>query len=461
MAKKNDYVTDILELEQLVGENAAQFSMAREITIPGEVKRIKEVDNEITEIKTEVVEDKVLVEGTLDQKIIYLDDQGTEKEQVFNERFVNYVSFPGISSEMMVRVFPRIEFVEYDELLKDQEKTIFNRTIVMEVLVMCCEKVKKEIVLEVPGGDPKKVKKEKIGFNKLIGAENEVIAITSELTLNEPAARVNSVTTKFEDLNFQVSENKLIIEGNIIKKILYLEEVSGSQIEESVKDSFSHSIEITGAVPGMEVKVYPRVERLIHQINPQERNKIKQVVFIDFIARVTEAVVVEAVSGIEDSELSQGFLNLYKTIGEASDELSLVNKLEVNLPVRKITLPAETNIINLKSEVVDGTLEVSGTLKTKFIYISDETGNIEEETSEEYFDHKLYISGLQDGMLVYIYPRVEYSNFEILDDRKQIKQTALIKILVSAVDPAEQEYLLAEGKEEEPVQDKPQTLGTT
>ena len=440
--KNVNFVTDTLELEQLVGENAAQCSMSREIIIPGEVKRIKEVENEIVDVETEIAEGKVVVRGTLIQKIEYLNEEGNPMEHHVEEEFMVFVPFPEETGSEYVKVFPRVETVKHDEMIKDMEKTILNQIVVMEVLALFLNNVKEEVILDVEEINIKKVKKEKISFDKLVGAEVAAITVDSEITLDEPAARIDSTNCKFEDLTTTTDFDKVAIQGSIIKQVFYLEEMSGSLIEENFKDTFSCDVEMAGVEPDMEVMVKPRVSKITHEINPQERDQVIQSVEITFYVQVKAVETIEIVCSVEGFELEKGSLKTFQNIGETSDQLSLLGEIELDKAASKVSCPPESNIINLMVVVNEDIVEIQGTVKAKFSFVTEEDSQIERDEFEEDFSHKLAVPGIDQGMSVFVYPRVEKTNTMLLEDKKGIKYSALIDVSLKVVEALEQDFVM-------------------
>ncbi len=445
--KEVNFVTDTLEMEQLVGENAAQCSMSREIIIPGDVKRIKETENEISDVETEVAEGKVVARGTLIQKIVYLNEEGTPMEHYVEEEFMIFIPFPEETRPQTVKVFPRVETVKHDEMVRDMEKTIFNQTVVMEVMALFLNSVKEDVILDAEEINIKKVKKDKISFEKLVGVEVAVVTVDSEIILDEPAARIDSVNCRFEDLVTLADYQKVTIEGSIIKQVFYLEEMSGSLMEENFKDSFSCEVEMVGVEPEMEVVVNPRVSKITHEINPRERNKVNQSVSLNLYVQVKQRKELEIVTDIEGIQLEKGSLNTFQVIGEASDQLSLLGEIDLDKVVSKVSCPPESNIVNLSAEISEENVEIKGTVKVKFSFISEEDGQIQRDEFEEDFSHQLAVPGVDQGMSVYIYPRVEKTNTLLLEDKKGIKYSALLDISVKVVDVVERQFAIKDRRE--------------
>ncbi|UNC90688.1 DUF3794 and LysM peptidoglycan-binding domain-containing protein [Candidatus Contubernalis alkaliaceticus] len=447
--KEVNFVTDTLVMEQLVGENAAQCSMSREIIIPGDVKRIKETENEISDVETEVTEGKVVARGTLIQKIVYLNEEGTPLEHHVEEEFMIFIPYPEEIRAQTVKVYPRVETVKHDDLVKDMEKTILSQTVMMEVLALFLSSVKEEIILDVEEINIKKVQKEKISFEKLVGVEVEVVTVDSEIILDEAAARIDSVNCRFEDLVISADYQRVAIEGSIIKQVFYLEEMSGSLMEENLKDSFSCEVDMQGVEPGMDVVVKPRVSKITHEINPRERNKVNQSLNLNLYVQVKRKEEIEVVTGIEGFQLEKGRLNTFQVIGEASDQLSLLGEIELDKVASKVSCPPESNIVNLTADITEDKIEIKGTVKVKFSFVSEEDGQIERDEFEEDFSHQLAVPGVDKGMSVFIYPRVEKTNTLLLEDKRGIKYSALIDISVKAVDVLERQFAIIDKREVE------------
>ena len=90
-------ITDLLKVEQVVGENASQTSVIRDVILPGKVRKIAEVDTKLQNVSGRVIENKVVVEGVIHKQIFYVEDEtGQLKEfTVDDERFVHFVDVPG------------------------------------------------------------------------------------------------------------------------------------------------------------------------------------------------------------------------------------------------------------------------------------------------------------------------------------------------------------------------------
>ena len=188
-------ITDLLKVEQVVGENASQTSLVRDIVLPGKVRKIAEVDTELRDVKGRVIENKVIVEGVLHKQIFYVDDKSGQMKEftVDDERFVHFVDVPGAMPGMNVQVHVRVEFVGHDfirevkayrdaesaedleletEHEKDKKKNVdslFRQTVVLEIFAKVTESMQLDVVVDVNGVDKNNVKTELLKVESVIG----------------------------------------------------------------------------------------------------------------------------------------------------------------------------------------------------------------------------------------------------------------------------------------------------
>lgn len=461
MAKKPDLTTDILELEQILGENAVQFSLARQITIPEEVKKIKDVEAITRDLKTEIVEEKVMVEGIVIGQLFYLNESGQENIYDFQEEFVAFVLIPGATPVAAARAYPRVELIRYDELKKDQGMTYYNQVILIEIYVVCCQKISQQIVVGADEVKAQKITREKLNIQSFVGAKVDETTVTSDIVLREPAARLGQVSSKFDDdTRMEVTDNQVVIQGSLINNIDYQEETSGSSREEVISSKFQYTADIEGLKPEMQVGFIPRVKYLVHEINPQERNKIKLKAWVSFFIRVQKPEEIEVIVDIEGFVGARDTLSLCLDSQDVSDQLSLSGQVTLEGPVSKLS-PAGVDLQEIRGEVQGDILEVTGILKTSFNYVKDQTGKIEQDFWEEHYTHRFKVKGILGEPRLYLYPRLEEIKYEMLDDPRQIRQVAVLNIYARVTTWQERVLISGAANEKREERGKSQASGIT
>ncbi|RQD74678.1 MAG: LysM peptidoglycan-binding domain-containing protein [Candidatus Syntrophonatronum acetioxidans] len=453
MAGSTDLITSVLDIKQLVAENAVQFSMVKEISIPGEIKKIERVETEITGLIGEIAEDEARVEGTLILRGFYLTGEGKEEETEMEEDFFQLIPLPGIEhggkgGDLNLKVYPRVELTEMDKLVCEEGRSIFAAAAVIEIFALCYREINLEVVSEIPGGDPGKAIKEKLFWENFIAMEGEVVSLPSQIDLNKPAARIQGVNSKLEDVTWDIEQDMVRIEGYLINQISYIQESSGETRDESSKERFSHSLKVPGAQEGMKVKGYPRVEGIKHKIDPRERTRVEQEVRINLFALVKEDIITEVICQEEEIPLSLPGerLLLYQPVRELSEELSFSTEVELEVPVKKIAWPGELGFHSIEGDMEENYLKIKGSLDSKIIYVDELTGGIGEENFAENFSHKFDVPEKDEGMILFIYPRLEMVDYEIMEDGKRVKQNAAVRLNVKIVD-IEEQWVCVKGEE--------------
>lgn len=127
----------------------------------------------------------------------------------------------------------------------------------------------------------------------------------------------------FENVITRVIENKVIVEGELVKQIFFVREGEVPDVREfEVRERFTVFIDIPGAKPGHVAQVSTRVEFVDFEIDPYDRRRIRQTTIIEVFVKVTEFVQLEVV--IECPVKPVPVLRVY--IVQPSDTLFKISK---------------------------------------------------------------------------------------------------------------------------------------
>jgi nucleoid-associated protein YgaU len=456
---KVEFVTDLLKVEQVVGENAAQTSVIRDITLPGRVRKITEVDATIRNVQARVIENKVVVEGIIHKQIFFVDDDtGQLKEfTVTDEKFVHFVDVPGAMPGMNVQVHTRIEFVGHDFIREvmiddhkkhhdhnknhnhhdkhDQVESIFRQTVVLEIFVKVTETLQLEVVVDVIGVDPQKIVKELLKVESVIGENASQVAVRANINFGRFARKIKNIDTQIRDIVARVIENKVIVEGVLHKQIFFVGE-DDIVFEVSVDERFTHFVDVPGAFPGANAQVHPRVEFVDVVIDTYDPTRGVQTAIIDIFVKVTETVQVEVVIDIKDVKVTKELLKVSQVVGEGARQHKIVMDLVAPAPARKIAGPPDTRFENIVTRIIENKVIVEGDLVKQIFFVREgEFPEVLEFEVREHFSVFIDIPGAMPGQVVQVYPRVEFVDFEIdLYDRTRIRQIVIIELFIKVTE---------------------------
>ncbi|MBS4031896.1 MAG: DUF3794 domain-containing protein [Clostridiales bacterium] len=441
---KVEFITDLLKVEQVVGENAAQTSVIRDITLPGRVRKITEVDATIRNVQARVIENKVVVEGVIHKQIFYVDDDtGQLKEfTVPDERFVHFVDVPGAMPGMNVQVHTRIEFVGHDFIREvphhennNMVDSLFRQTVVLEIFVKVTETLQLEVVVDVIGVDPKKIVKELLKVESVIGENASQVAVRADIDFGRFARKIKNIDTEIRNIVARVIENKVIVEGILHKQIFFVGE-DDIVFEVSVDERFTHFVDVPGAFPGANAQVHPRVEFVDVVIDTYDPTRGVQTAIIDIFVKVTETVQVEVVTDIKDVKVTKELLKVSQVVGEGARQHKIVMDLVAPAPAKKIAGPPDTRFENIETRIIENKVIVEGDLVKQIFFVREgEFPDVLEFEVRERFSVFIDIPGAMPGQVVQVYPRVEFVDFEIDPyDRTRIRQIVVIEIFIKVTE---------------------------
>lgn len=451
-----EFITELLKVEQVIGENAAQTSVIREITLPGRIKKIADVDATIRSVTAKVIENKVIVEGIIHKQIFYVDDHtGQLKEQtVPDERFVHFVDVPGVVPDMNVQVHTRIEFVGHDFIREikrhphDKEETeaegkhdnhkvdsLYRQTVVLEIFVKVTESIQLEVVVDVKSIDPKRISKELLKVESVIGEGASQVTVLADIRFPREARKIKNIDSTIRNVKTQVIENKVIVEAVLHKQIFFVSLADDVVYEVSVDEPFTHFIDIPGAFPGANVQVHPRVEYADIVIDPYDRRLGRQTAVIDIFVKVTENIQVEVVTDIQGLKVTKELLKVAQVVGEGSKQHKILADLTAPFPVRKIAGPPDAKFQDVSARVIENKVIVEGVLIKQIYFVRQDFDDVHEFDVREPFTLFIDIPGARPGHVAQVYPRVEFVDLEIDPyDRRRIRQVVVIEVFVKVTE---------------------------
>lgn len=457
-------ISDLLKVEQVVGENATQTSVIREVTLPGRVRKITDVDTHILNLRGRVIENKVVVEGIVHKQIFYVDDDtGQLKEfTVPDERFVHFVDVPGAMPGMNVQLHARVEFVGHDfirEVLLDHNNhahkpkkdhhhdnnnnnndvvvgSLFRQTVILEIFAKVTETIQMNVVVDVRGIPRDRVMTELLKVESVVGEGASQVSVEADIIFDRPARKIKNIDTEVRNVVARVIENKVVVEGVLHKQIFFVGAETDVVFEVSVDERFTHFVDVPGAFPGANVQVYPRVEFVRVDIDAYDPTRGRQTAIIDIFVKVTETVQVEVVTDIKDVKVSKELLKVSQVVGEGARQESITANLTAPAPARKIAGPPDTRFENIETRVIANKVIIEGDLvKQVFFVRAGDVPEVLEFEVRERFTTFVDIPGAMPGHVVQVYPRVEFTDFQIdTYDPTMIRQTSVIEIFVKVTE---------------------------
>jgi hypothetical protein len=268
----------LVRLDQVIGENTRQELLENEVVLAVPAIKVTEIRATVINITTDVIENKVIIQGVLHKQIFFVGDDNIERHQGEDVEFSTFVDIPGAVQGMDVQITPTIEFVDFQLL----SPTLLLQKVVVEFFA----KITQSIQINVALGPGALLKLEEV-----VGENTTQFLAESTVTLNRPAIKIREIIARVTDLVTEVIQDKVIIQGTIHKQIFYISE-DNVEFHQAEDVSFSTFLDIIGARPGMNVHVDPVIETIIFELlSPVS---LLQKVVLEFFVKVTETVQLQA-----------------------------------------------------------------------------------------------------------------------------------------------------------------------
>jgi hypothetical protein len=125
----------LLKLETVTGENTTQILVENVFGLPIPTVKIREIVASIRNVVTEVIDNKVVIQGILHKQIFFIAEDNLEHHQAEDIPFSTFVDVMGATPGMNVRVDSRIETILFELL----DSLTLRQKVVIEFFVKVTE----------------------------------------------------------------------------------------------------------------------------------------------------------------------------------------------------------------------------------------------------------------------------------------------------------------------------------
>lgn len=437
-----DETGELVELNQFIADAEKQVIESNEMVLNQTAEKVTEIRAEIIDIETEVITDKVIIQGVIHKQIFYINTNGEAVHQAEDIPFSTFIDIAGAESGMNLFVRPDIEFIDYQ---LENEGTVLVQNIVLEIYARISQFIQERVsqgnlLTKLP---------------VVIGENTKQVMETNQITLEEPVLKVKEIVAEIRNLNYEIILNKVIIQGIIHKQIYYIgfDDIEYHQGEDI---SFSTFIDIPAVFPGNDLRIDAQIEDVIFEIIGE--NTLQQKVLIELFVKAVELnqlnvmvsetgfpvilpiivaennkqILVERETSIIIPPVEEVIIE-YETI-VSSEEFSacqqalVQNTIDLNCTANKVVEIIGT-VEDVEAELINETLvAVSGNIVKDIAYVC---GNLVHHLQETVpFNVNINLDDpIEDGELN---PNVVIENisFQILDGGEMLRQLIVIEACI-------------------------------
>ncbi len=408
--KKEEEKMALIQAPVLIGEGCIQRMVESTVTLEDSAIKIKEIRALVENLNTTVIQDKVIIQGTLHKQIFYVGEDAVVHHQTELIPISFFIDIENAMPGMSTTVIPVIEHVTYT--LLDSETLHQKVILIFSVTVTDIQNLD---VVEGTGTPLYFV-------SRIMGEGSQQLIVETAVTLVQPTLKVDEITATIQNIVTDVIDDKVIIQGILHKQVFYvgLDNIEYHQAEDI---PFSLFVDVEGATPGMNVQVIPTIETINY--NLENNSDLAQHVVIQFSVIVTEGVSVNLEEGAGPTIL------LNEIVGEATNQTLLQDIIAMENPTQKIR-NVEAEITEINAQVITNKVILQGQIHKQIYYIGID--NIEYEQGEDIeFSFFVDLPNAVPGMNTTLNPTIESVITELLNENEMLEKVVLsVDVLVSS-----------------------------
>lgn len=451
-----NYEKGLLKIDQLVGEELSQHLMEGELIIPEgkpDIAKILDMGANVYVTGKEVVQDKVMVEGIIRYNLLYIavgDDNAMV--QVEDEMgFTQYVDLEGAKPRMTADVFFELEHIDYD--IQDSRNLSIRTVLNIECKVQ--HLLELEVIKDFGSQDEIQALREPIELISSSGDGSGQTIIREDVEIPEDMPSVVEILRKDAKVRLfekKVADNRIIANGEIELKLLYLSEEAKDPIQLlQYQIPFNHFIEVQGAYQSMDCNARVWVQELDVSLRQDIIGDVR-VLSVDMIlfmeGRVYEIfdqdIIIDAYSPGSGLNLVKEKIELTHLVGENQVQSIIRENIEIseNMPPAAQILYVEAKPLITDYSVTEGQVLMDGVLTGMVLYRPEDEGlPINSIKTDIPFSEAIEIEDVTGEMDCSCEVQVQYiSHTFITPNEFELKVTVLVKVEVSQT--IEKEVLL-------------------
>ena len=434
----------LLLLQEVVGEGITQTLNENFVTLAVPAIKVEEIRGTIMDVTTEVIPDKVIIQGTIHKQIFFVGTDNIGRHQAEDVHFSAFADVPGAAPGMNIQVHPRIETIIFELL----EPTVLRQKVVVEIFV----KVTNSIEFQAALGEGPLLR-----VPEIVGEGQGQILRRDVVTLDLPALKVREIVTTLTNLRSHVIPGKAILQGTIHKQIFFIGLADNIEHHQAEDVPFSIMVDIPGAVAGLDLVAEPVIESVIFNLLSPTELEEKVIIFARLILveqRQSRLVLgngpLVKVEQVVGENLSQVLVRLVNQIaavkrvsaitvvspvaGEITFRQQIIVENEVTLPITAIKI-AEVNatIENLRTQIIPSGLLVEGNVvkDIRFVGTDNVVRNIEEVVP---FSLIISIPNAQSAQITMVEVQIEQILFSISPDGQTVRQVIVLSATATVVE---------------------------
>lgn len=363
--------------------------------ISKDVKKIKKVKGEISNLRYKILDDKIIIKGNLNQQISYVGKDNIVHHLSKKIPFNTFLNVPGAKPNMMAIIDTALEWIDCEIL------SSINSKIITKAIIKITAKVADTTYIQIsPGTD------ETIAAEIFVTDISKQTMTKEKINLDNPCNKISEIVPKVIVEKIDLIEDKVIVQGMLHLQIFYVGEDNISYYQKA-DIPLSCCIDAPGVMPYMKAYVETLIlENTADLLSTQKINT-------ETIILWKVSVVNEVNTDVEFSESGPKFL-ANVLVGTPTTFQYLLESNNLLEPEAQKVQDIKHEIYKLNTAVIADKILIRGILCTQIYYV----GNDDISCYKNYevpFSTFIDYEGALPGHIAKITFNIEHNDFELKD----------------------------------------------
>ena len=408
-----EIVRENIECEQLLSENFSDTVIKAEYVIPDtnpDVSEILILDAKAAILNTEVVQDKVFLEGQIEYNILYLakEEDGTGIHSVnYTGKFSNYIDVAGAEHKMLCDSGCYVEHMECN--IVNERKVSIEGIVNLKAEVY--KKYEFEVIKDVIGSQDVQMLKNPATIDKIVGTVTGDLVAKYHIQLPMDKPQVGNILkcdVNIHKKDVKIMEENVSVEAYVLINLLYRAKESKELvcIEEEVV--VSKEIELNNVNPTMDSYTSFKVDAMELNFKEDDLGENRIVDIEALIKSNTKVINKEEMDIIEDAYSPSSIMKMNKKDyelnvmhGHSNNDSIVKGSIEIgsNRPKASNVIMCSGEVCITDKKIVEDKVIVDGVLNAEVLYATtDEEKNIYSVIEEIPFSSSVDIPGCKIDM---------------------------------------------------------------
>ncbi len=428
-----ELVMEPLKIKQIAGQNTTQTVIENDIIVPDvkpDISRVLLLDGEVYINSAEVLQDRVLIDGAIGYKILYVPDDPEQAVKSINSKagFTYSLDVPDARQGMQSTVKCEIEHTDFN-ILNGRKVNVKS---VLKISGRVESELLREVARDLEGMDNIQVLSSSFGVSGYLGRGEASAAVREsvEIPAGKPTIReILRNDIKITGKDYKVTDDKIIVKGDLSISTLYNADDENGSIQFMEHEiPFTQFVELPGVDEQCECDIKFRIAESSFEAEEDgdgELRFLKCDVAMDITA---EGFARRDVEYIEDAyspnarvSLDKETVLLQERMPENKSQAVMKDRLTVgdDCPdiVEVFSVLSRSSVTDYK--VQDDRIVIEGIVNNRILYLSGDSEQPVFSFEQELpLSHTAEIKGVREDMECDIELDIEHSNYSVLSAKE-------------------------------------------